>query len=116
MTGRKTGLLIQEKRQDQPLFDHVFSESFSIHLPFCGGMWERWGMGSPMVPAKKNVPFRLVARKGQRVAGYSDQVHGMDLNHRVSAGASLPSWERPRLREVSGNSVFMIAGLNSIRE
>lgn len=51
-------------------------------------------MGSPMVQAKKIVAFRLVAGEGQRMAGFSDPVHGMDLNHRGSAGACLPSWER----------------------
>ena len=111
MTGRKNVLLIPEKRQDQPLFDHVFSESFSIHLPFCGGLLEVRGMGFPMVQAKKIVAFRLVASEGERMAGISDPVHGLDLNHRGSAGACLPSWERqaPVLRVVSGNSSLMIA-------
>ncbi|MEO6202206.1 MAG: hypothetical protein ABIP82_03130 [Nitrospirales bacterium] len=38
--------------------------------------------------------FDLVASEGQRMAGFSDPVHGMDQNHRGSAGAGLPSWER----------------------
>lgn len=52
------------------------------------------GKGLPMVQAKKIVGLRLEASEGERMAGISDPVPGMDLNHRGSAGPCLPSWER----------------------
>jgi hypothetical protein len=51
MTGRKNVLLIPEKRQDQSIFEHIFSKSFSIYLHFFDGLLEgkrNWKRHAPV--------------------------------------------------------------------